>query len=390
MEEALLKLEQERVQNEKKQNMSYTSDGAVEAYKVFAKALKDYCARLSNSIEPPSKPPSEKNDSLSTAGWLYNLCSTIPSYLGTKSLASAILSACQHEDEMQVQGALFDVLGEGERAMELLFEIVPRAKEIRQAVTEKKLDQVHDKHNGSASSISEFASMPTIMDPEQERLNSLRQQAIEAAEYAALTKIEADALKGSSSSSAKSYTHTINRTSDKEIIKQAKQAAKAASKALAAAIEAGAMVDENEILTRGYDSSALAAEEAFGHIEKIALHEMDQNHFQQFQSDLLPEGTREYHEQKGLPRGTEREVCDGYEKVTIPAKVLSKEQLRSRIVISEVMNSTEQKAFAGTNSLNPMQSTVFEAAFNSNENLLICAPTGAGKVRHNPNLLFNC
>ena len=50
---------------------------------------------------------------------------------------------------------------------------------------------------------------------------------------------------------------------------------------------------------------------------------------------------------------------------------LNPEQLHSRIVISDVMNKTEGKAFAGTKSLNPMQSTVFEAAFHTNENLLI-------------------
>jgi len=37
-------------------------------------------------------------------------------------------------------------------------------------------------------------------------------------------------------------------------------------------------------------------------------------------------------------------------------------------------------AFRGTNKLNLIQSVVFDAAYNSNENLLICAPTGAGKT----------
>ena len=35
---------------------------------------------------------------------------------------------------------------------------------------------------------------------------------------------------------------------------------------------------------------------------------------------------------------------------------------------------------AGTDSLNPTQSAVFDAAYNTRENLLICAPTGAGKT----------
>ena len=39
-----------------------------------------------------------------------------------------------------------------------------------------------------------------------------------------------------------------------------------------------------------------------------------------------------------------------------------------------------QVAFAGIKRLNLIQSVVFDAAYTSNENLLICAPTGAGKT----------
>lgn len=37
-------------------------------------------------------------------------------------------------------------------------------------------------------------------------------------------------------------------------------------------------------------------------------------------------------------------------------------------------------AFEGTKCLNRIQSVVFSTAYNTNENLLICAPTGAGKT----------
>lgn len=37
-------------------------------------------------------------------------------------------------------------------------------------------------------------------------------------------------------------------------------------------------------------------------------------------------------------------------------------------------------AFKGVESLNRIQSIVFDAAYHTNENLLICAPTGAGKT----------
>jgi len=39
-----------------------------------------------------------------------------------------------------------------------------------------------------------------------------------------------------------------------------------------------------------------------------------------------------------------------------------------------------QKAFHGMTNLNRIQSVVFDAAYNTNENLLVCAPTGAGKT----------
>jgi len=39
-----------------------------------------------------------------------------------------------------------------------------------------------------------------------------------------------------------------------------------------------------------------------------------------------------------------------------------------------------QKAFHGITNLNRIQSVVFDAAYNTNENLLVCAPTGAGKT----------
>lgn len=39
-----------------------------------------------------------------------------------------------------------------------------------------------------------------------------------------------------------------------------------------------------------------------------------------------------------------------------------------------------QMAFENIKELNRIQSIVFQTAYNTNENLLICAPTGAGKT----------
>ncbi len=68
----------------------------------------------------------------------------------------------------------------------------------------------------------------------------------------------------------------------------------------------------------------------------------------------------------------------GYEEIVIPpAKNLTaKQQL---VAISE-LPLWARPAFADLKSLNPIQSRVYEQAMRSPENLLISAPTGAGKT----------
>ena len=44
------------------------------------------------------------------------------------------------------------------------------------------------------------------------------------------------------------------------------------------------------------------------------------------------------------------------------------------------MNAFAQRGFEGYESLNPVQSIVYPTVFETNENILVCAPTGAGKT----------
>jgi type IV secretory pathway ATPase VirB11/archaellum biosynthesis ATPase len=89
-----------------------------------------------------------------------------------------------------------------------------------------------------------------------------------------------------------------------------------------------------------------------------------------------------YYSDQGLPSGTERTENDeiGYEMVTIPPPKLEEADLHPRLRIHDIMDPVCAIAFDGVGSLNPMQSTVFDTAFNRRENMLVCAPTGAGKV----------
>ncbi|KAK6462530.1 DNA-directed DNA polymerase [Scheffersomyces coipomensis] len=83
-----------------------------------------------------------------------------------------------------------------------------------------------------------------------------------------------------------------------------------------------------------------------------------------------------------LPIGTTRESHATYEEIIIPHS--TKEQNRwitdSQLVRINQLDFLCQGTFRNYKSLNKMQSLVFPVAYNTNENMLVCAPTGAGKT----------
>lgn len=81
-----------------------------------------------------------------------------------------------------------------------------------------------------------------------------------------------------------------------------------------------------------------------------------------------------------LPPGSEHIKYKEYEEWHIPAAVAeSKEGERVALPIND-LPSWAQSAFEKMTHLNRLQSAVFPSAFESDSNLLICAPTGAGKT----------
>lgn len=97
---------------------------------------------------------------------------------------------------------------------------------------------------------------------------------------------------------------------------------------------------------------------------------------------LLPEGTHGFYEsRKGLPANATKKYKPGFEEVHIPPPDRAKSLPPIEMVdVATAMEEWAQKAFKHFKKLNRIQSTVFEAAYHSQENLLICAPTGAGKT----------
>ena len=70
----------------------------------------------------------------------------------------------------------------------------------------------------------------------------------------------------------------------------------------------------------------------------------------------------------------------GYEEVHVPAlrpKTFAEDET---LVPIETLPAYAQPAFEGFKTLNRVQSKLMETCLHSDENLLLCAPTGAGKT----------
>lgn len=79
-----------------------------------------------------------------------------------------------------------------------------------------------------------------------------------------------------------------------------------------------------------------------------------------------------------LPKGSFKKSFPGYEEVYIPPKTQEKKHVALKKV--EDMPEWSRFAFSKVKTLNVIQSVVYECALKSAENMLICAPTGAGKT----------
>lgn len=83
-----------------------------------------------------------------------------------------------------------------------------------------------------------------------------------------------------------------------------------------------------------------------------------------------------------LPVGFKRSDDPKWEEMTIPAPSKPPEEIISKFPLIQVSSLDEvaKVGFSGVTRLNQIQSIVFNTAYNTNENMLVCAPTGAGKT----------
>ncbi|KAL5544599.1 hypothetical protein UlMin_008383 [Ulmus minor] len=81
-----------------------------------------------------------------------------------------------------------------------------------------------------------------------------------------------------------------------------------------------------------------------------------------------------------LPQGTVRKHFKGYEEVIIPPTPAAQMKPGEKLIEIKELDDFAQAAFQGYKSLNRIQSRIFQTVYHTNENILVCAPTGAGKT----------
>uniref|UniRef100_A0A1J3K0M4 RNA helicase n=1 Tax=Noccaea caerulescens TaxID=107243 RepID=A0A1J3K0M4_NOCCA len=81
-----------------------------------------------------------------------------------------------------------------------------------------------------------------------------------------------------------------------------------------------------------------------------------------------------------LPQGTVRKHLKGYEEVYIPPTPTAQMKPGEKLIEIKELDDFAQAAFHGYKSLNRIQSRIFQTVYHTNENILVCAPTGAGKT----------
>ena len=81
-----------------------------------------------------------------------------------------------------------------------------------------------------------------------------------------------------------------------------------------------------------------------------------------------------------LPEGSFKRQKKGYEEVHIPQPPKGEPKAGEQVPIAK-LPEWARAAFPGTTSLNRVQSRLYPVAFLKDDPILLCAPTGAGKVR---------
>ena len=81
-----------------------------------------------------------------------------------------------------------------------------------------------------------------------------------------------------------------------------------------------------------------------------------------------------------LPQGSTKRSFKGYEEIHVPAPKPHKNANDKPPMLASELPEWAQPGFGSSAKLNRIQTTCYDCAFNSSENMLVCAPTGSGKT----------
>ncbi|KAI9220719.1 Sec63 Brl domain-containing protein [Blastocladiella britannica] len=121
------------------------------------------------------------------------------------------------------------------------------------------------------------------------------------------------------------------------------------------------------------DASAAAAAAASDDLAPKAVIDLDSMAFSNGAHTMTNKSVK-------LPAGSFKRPKPGYEEIHVPAPAAPAMADNERLIPIAELPEWAQRAFPNTTSLNRVQSTLYVTAFTTQENMLICAPTGAGKT----------
>jgi len=324
----------------------------------LSKEVEEKIPQLLSQTSTAAKDEQESSSDTISLEWIRSLFQNTASEVSlVDAYTRQVLDIAMVNDESQQQASLFELFGESR--IESMMELAPKLPMIKvcydRLVTEL----------GLPASTTPALIAETYIDPVEAERERLRQEALDANHIADMMQAEYEQLVSISGHA----THVaISKKTEKEARKTMEKTRKRARQAQKRAEEAGAIVLEEDMVNLSHAAT-------FGP-GGVPLHASAR---ESVMSELLPAGSRQAHDQKGLPTGAEHIQEGDMEKVIVPATSRDEASLHERFKISDIMDPVFAQAFAGTTSLNPMQSTVFETAFHNRDNMLVCAPTGAGK-----------
>jgi activating signal cointegrator complex subunit 3 len=320
----------------------------------FDKFSSNNCSNEIENLIPIKLEDNNNSINNFNVNWLYNTCrdyiTSSDSNLGLqlKHLYNEIISlvySIKHNkiSDEQLQGQLFDLVGEN--GIEFMFNIMQNMNDLI-----------------SFESKDFFEVIDTITDP------SLKSTTI-------------------SNSKSKEDFRDINSLSVNQRIKREKK--EKAEKEKEAFLEKE-WLEQYQSYDEGFQTSSnseqswlldVGLSEEYIHQERmLGLNGGATYRDESWRANLVPDGSTAIYEKKGLPTGSERSVFPDYEEIFMPAAKKSVAGPDENIINIDTLESWAQLAFGDTKRLNRIQSKVFDSAYHTSENLLVCAPTGAGKT----------